>query len=352
MIALVSKVAVVSFNEDYGEPLKRAIDLIGGINDLNTSDRDVVIKVGVFYPRSLQHSSVGLVNSIIRNFSKAPKILLAESDNYCGKALDRLQIYKKLFTDRVVPFSLSDDPATKKLKIANEEMNLSQVLFKPNVFVDTHVLRTFARGSILKNLFGCTPTPKKAKYHKNEIFRNLLADIYEATGGIDLAVVDGTYLLHTGTEINVRTNTLIAGRDAVAVETVLATLAGLKPEKMEFLQEFVQRGLGEGNIDNIEIVGTPLEELFEKFRYARKELKNRFNSRPRPLGVSSTVDKLTDEGWMDKRRTAAEVLDELKKRGVSHATSSVVETTLKRRTGKTLERVRDQGQWIYRRKER
>jgi hypothetical protein len=150
-VAVVSKVAVVEFDEDYSESFKHALNLIGGVEDLNTFKRNVVIKVGLFHPRCPHHSSVDLVKSLVENFDKAPKIFLAESDNYVGKALKRLQVYENVFTDRVVPFSLSESSTTKRFKIADEEMDLSHVMLKPNVFVDTHVLRNFPRGSILKN---------------------------------------------------------------------------------------------------------------------------------------------------------------------------------------------------------
>jgi hypothetical protein len=284
---------------------------------------------------------------LVDNFSRAPKIFLTESDNYVDKALKRLQVYKSVFTDRVVPFSLSDGKAVKRLKIADEEMDLSQVMFKPNVFVDTHVLRSFPRGSVLKNLFGCTPMVQKAKYHKQGVFGRLLADIYEAVGGIDLAVADGTFLFHSATQIKVRANTLIAGRDAVAVETVVDTLAGLKPEKMELMQEFVRRGLGEGNLENIEIVGMSREEVEDRFKSLRKELRIKYNDRPRPPSVARTIDKLTQERWMNKPRTVLEVLDELKKRGVPNATDHLVSAALKRRRGRTLEAMQSGDDWVY-----
>lgn len=123
-------------------------------------------------------------------------------------------------------------------------MKLSSLLFKPNVLVNTHIMRTFEKGSILKNLFGCIPIRKKAKFHKTKIFCSLLADIYEAIGGVDLSVMDGTYLWRGAGDLRVPMNTLLAGRDAVAVETVGAILAGLKPERMPVIQEFVKRELG------------------------------------------------------------------------------------------------------------
>jgi uncharacterized protein (DUF362 family) len=188
---------------------------------------------------------------------------VAESDNYKGTGSERLQIWKELFTERVVPFDLSDDTDTRKVKIADNDMNLSHVLFKPNVLVDTHILRSFESGSILKNLFGCIPDSKRMKYHK--VLPTLLADVYEAVGGIDLSVLDGTYFWRGAGDDPVQMNTVVVGRDAVAVETVGATLAGLDPQKIPVIQEFVKRGLGEGILNNIEVVGTSLERLKEKF---------------------------------------------------------------------------------------
>ena len=85
------------------------------------------------------------------------------------------------------------------------------------------------------------------KYHK--ILPTLLADVFEAIGGVDLAVLDGTYIWRGAGEAHVRMNTLFVGKDAVAVETVGATLAGLDPSETPVIQEFVNRGLGEGRLE-------------------------------------------------------------------------------------------------------
>jgi hypothetical protein len=66
---------------------------------------------------------------------------------------------------------------------------------------------------------------------------------------------------------------VLIGKDAVAVETVGAVLAGLKPEKMPILQEFVKRNLGEGNMENIEIVGASFEDLRKRLAGATKAQK-------------------------------------------------------------------------------
>lgn len=268
------KVAVVEFDANVSESFRQALELVGGISDLNTGKRSVVVKVGVFDPKKETHSSVSVVDAIINGFDKTPQFYLAESDNYRGTGSERLQIWKNLFSKRVIPFNLSEDKEVKKVAIAGEEMSLSHILFKPNVLVSTHVLRSYEKGSILKNLFGLVPGKKKAKYHKNLV--NVLLDIYEAVGGIDLAVLDGTYFCGgTGAtlpakEYRAETKTLLVGRDAVAVETVGATLAGSNPEEMPIIQEAMKRGLGEGQLENIDVVGKPFEEVKEKFRLAAR----------------------------------------------------------------------------------
>jgi uncharacterized protein (DUF362 family) len=280
---MVSKVALVEFDGSPKESLVHALELIGKIDDLNSSQRSVVVKVGVFDHKTENHTTVNVLDAIISCFSKGPRIYVAESDNYRGKGLERLQIWKELFTKRVVPFNLSDDPDTKRVKIADEEMNFSHILFKPNVFVSTHILRGFEKGSIIKNLFGLVPDPKKARFHKK--LDAALLDAYEAIGGIDLAVLDGTYLYRgvaamphatkDSAKYRTETNTLVVGRDAVAVETVGAALAGLKPEKMTVIQETVKRGLGEGDLERIEIVGSSFEDMKEKCSSAAKAFKGK-----------------------------------------------------------------------------
>ena len=316
---MTSKVAAVEFDGDIATSLKQVLPLIGGIDDLNTAERPAVIKVGVFRHKAENHTSVNVVDSIINLFDRTPKIFLAESDNYQGTGSERLQIWKQLFTERVIPFNLSNDPDIRKARIADKEMILPHILFKPNVLVDTHILRSFESGSILKNLFGCILDPKRAKYHK--ILPTLLADVYEAIGGIDLAVLDGTCLWRGAGSAPVQMNTLLIGRDAVAVETVGASLAGLNPEKMPILQEFVKRNLGEGSLENIEVVGASFENLRKKFKaatIAQKQTAKHKGATTWGGKAHNAFKTLIEEGFFKQpnKRTVEDVVDALEARGL------------------------------------
>lgn len=347
---MTATVAVVKMNGDYASALRRAVHLIGGIDPLNRPERDVTLKVGVFDPRSRHHTAPEAVRAIIDLFDQAPCIRLVESDNYCGKALDRLAAcYGELFSERVTPVSLSDDPLARVTPVADEAMPLSHVLFKPNVFVTTHILRSFQMGSVLKNLFGCTPTWQKARYHKKAVFARHMAEICEAAGGLDLAVMDGRYLYNMAAEQRVETDVLLVGRDAAAVEAIGATIAGIKLDKIAVLQEFARRGLGEADPANIAVVGVTPEELAE-LRQAPKALKKLVAAAPKKLGLSKGIDLLVSEGWMDTYRSVPEVAEALKARGVENPRQDLVATTLRRRLSKTLELSKDGKTSLYRRK--
>jgi uncharacterized protein (DUF362 family) len=272
----VSKVAVVDLQDrNVQESFNQALKLIGGISDLNTAKRSVVVKVGVFDHRGTAYTTVDVAGAIVNSFSKAPKIFVAESDNYRGTGSERLQIWKSLFSERVVPFNLSEDTNTKQVKIADEKIGLSHILFKPNVFVSTHILRVYEKGSVLKNLLGLMPDRKKARFHKK--LEATLLDAYEAVGGIDLAVLDGTRV-HGGVAPSAKkiaTNVVLVGRDAVAVEAVGASLVGMNPEKIPVIKEAVKRGLGEGDVCKIEIVGASLESIRERFAPLLKPKKRK-----------------------------------------------------------------------------
>jgi len=347
-----SKVAITRFDEKESVSLDHAFEMIGGISDLNTTRRPVVIKVGVFTTKRAHYSSVDVVRAIINGFNKAPQAFLAESDNYQGTGSERLQVWKELFTDNVVPFNLTQDTETRQCRIDDENLQLSHILFKPNVFVSTHVLRTFDRGSILKNLFGLLPDRKKSRFHKK--LPAVLADLYEAIGGVDLAVMDGTNLWHAWTGPTTRMNTILLGRDAVAVETVGATLAGLDPQKMPVIQEFSRRGLGETNMENIQILGVDFDELKKECEIAiRASKKSKRAQGPQTWGgrANRAFTLLLEEGYFKspKKRMIDDILKVLERKGIpTKGKEEKIPSFLARRVKSgTLVRGRDENKNCY-----
>lgn len=241
------------------------------IDDLNRKERSVVVKVGIFSLSKKQYSTANTVNALVNSFGEAPEIFLVESDNYSGPAEQRLRVYNKVYNDRVVPFSLSKDENTREVKVADEKVAFSSVVFKPNVFISTHIARRVQNvgkfenllnmGTIFKNLLGLIPDRKKLRFHKK--LPSALLDMYEAIGGIDLAILDGTYthLRVKKQKSKLKTNFVLVGRDAVSVDAVGSFIVGLDPMENPVIQGAMERGLGEGDLSKIDILGSPIEGL-------------------------------------------------------------------------------------------
>jgi len=82
----------------------------------------------------------------------------------------------------------------------------------------------------------------------------------------DIAVLDGFHSFEGGPVPQcargdrVEPHIAVAGADFVAVDTVTATVLGFNPQDVGYLAYCVEDGYGTGDLREIEIVGTPLEE--------------------------------------------------------------------------------------------
>ena len=352
-----SSVAAIDLTKSRRNAVREACDLIGGIDDINIPQREVAIKVGVFYPESGWYSTVETVDGIIKAFTRAPKKYLVETDNYQGTGTERLKVWEKLFSDSVAPVNLSEEIDTIPVEVPNSikkvTIDLAKLVLKPRVFVDTHVMRAYPRGSILKNLFGLPPTRNKVQYHKSEIFFSLLTSLYEAIGGVDLAVLDATYFSHffKGKDARTRTDFLFVGRDAVAVEALGLHLAGIKPEKTELIQAFVEKKLGVGSLENIDVVGVSLDELEIKFKEARDLLAAEIAQKPEPWSASKAIDGLIRSGYFEPsmKKSLPEIIATLtEKDSRAKGRDKMIYSTIRRRFEKgKLQGEKTESEWFY-----
>jgi uncharacterized protein (DUF362 family) len=255
----------------------QAIEAIGGLAELNAPDRRVMVKVGIYNPETGICSTVQTVKSIISAFDRATEIFITESDSGAGPGLKRLEVWNECYGDKAIPFNLSTDENTQLVEVAGEQVPFSQTLLNHQTFISTHVPRRYEKagledlmnmGFIIKNLLGLILDVKKHRFHDH--LATALLDMYEAAGGIDLAVLDAThaFLGWKKKRITVSPNLLIVGKDAFAVEAVGMHMMGFDPTEMQVLQEAKQRKLGEINLDNINIVGdieTPKQMVIQAF---------------------------------------------------------------------------------------
>ena len=149
--------------------------------------------------------------------------------------------------------------ALKKVKVAKTALE-STVISVPKLKV--HRLATVTLG--IKNMMGILAS--KGSMHNGRLNENIvdLASILKPS----LTVIDGI-IAGEGHETSgnpVEMNLVIAGTDPVAVDAVGAAVMGIPPTKVKHLVLAEKKGLGTCRLENIEIIGEPIENVRRKFR--------------------------------------------------------------------------------------
>lgn len=145
------------------------------------------------------------------------------------------------------------------------EIRIPHVMENANLFVSVPKIKTHTTCSFtaaLKNQYGCNPYPRKTIYHKR--LHDAIVDL-NAAFRPDLVVVDGIVAMEGRGPVDglpVRMNTLIFGRDPVAIDHLVARIMGIDPKSVRYLVEAEKRGIG---TTHYKTVGRSPKELQRKF---------------------------------------------------------------------------------------
>jgi len=154
----------------------------------------------------------------------------------------------------------------------------SQLILDADVFITVPCLKTHLGCDYtvaLKNAYGQTPQWKRSEIHAQGLLEEALVDLNRIRKP-DLAVVDG----YDGAEgiaggmafdRPAGARVLIAGADPVAVDVVSREIMGLT-YPTRYLTWAVEKGVGVGDLKEIEIVGASLEECRHAFMSPAEEL--------------------------------------------------------------------------------
>jgi len=149
------------------------------------------------------------------------------------------------------------------------EVSVSTAVLEADVVISlpkfkTHGL-TVVTGAI-KNSYGILPGAQKARLHKAagcaERFHEMLVDVFRLRVP-DLFIVDAVVGMEgngpAGPDLR-EIGLILASDNAVAMDAVIATMMGLDPGRLRFLQKAKEVGLGDYDLRTIEIIGE-LREL-------------------------------------------------------------------------------------------
>ena len=159
---------------------------------------------------------------------------------------------------------LENNRFIKKIKYPEIVQKAKWFISVPKIKI--HTLCSF--GATMKNQFGCNPVPRKTIYHNN--IHDCVVDITAAFKP-NLIVVDGLIAMEGRGPVHgipVKLDTLIFGRDVLAIDHFIAKLIGVNPDKVKYFTEAKKRGLG--TTDYV-VVGAGIDSVSKRLACAPKK---------------------------------------------------------------------------------
>lgn len=278
------RVSVVEVGGDVSVAVNRVIELVGGLK-LMGNER-VVIKPNVCNPKnpygmvSTDFHIIEAVINLVR--TRTDRVAVVESDNISGSAERRMSeigLLRRLEDMDVEFINLSRDEAETH-EVAGVEIQLPRTVMDANCFINLPKMKTCGHTLVtlsIKNLFGVLQRARKNRLHRHldEILPYLAEVVRHG-----LIVVDGLIAMEgngpvigTPRELGV----IVAGLNPVAVDTVCTGIMGFDPGEVKHLARAHEMGLGEINLNDIDVVGDELRDLdraFERPYSLRANLKS------------------------------------------------------------------------------
>lgn len=278
----------VAQGTDYSDTTARAIANAGGLGDIVRPGQSVLIKPNLCtddYIDSPLTTDYRVVAEIVREVKAlgAGRIIIAEGP-FGPDPFTPENLRKSGFgtIEGVEYLNLNDIPAEDCYHVTGRNSVTNKAIYIPKIYVDVDVvinvpvLKTH-EGTVItvgvKNAIGVPPMPLYAR-PRAKLALHFEYDINAAIVEInlirrpDFTVVDGIVAgerENSTTAKPVQANTVIAGRDIVAVDTVAAAFMGFNPAVVPHLTLAAKSGLGEMNMENITVVGGKLEDMVIDF---------------------------------------------------------------------------------------
>lgn len=272
----MSKVAIIKGSEPTETTIRALEKIKSDLDAVLSLEKPILIKPNYI---TAQHPSTGIttdgrvVEGVVKFLKEHGKdnVIIGEGSGWA----DTFEAFKVAGIDKISEkwkvklVDLNKDTfievyppnplALKKVKVAKTALE-SAIISVPKLKI--HRLATVTLG--IKNMMGALAS--KGSMHNGRLNENIadLASILKPS----LTVIDGI-IAGEGHETSgnpVEMNLIIAGADPVAVDAVGAAVMGIQPTEVKHLVLAERKGLGTCRLENIEVIGEPIEKVGRKFR--------------------------------------------------------------------------------------
>lgn len=275
-----AKVSIVrAYEYDYAqlyEAIEKSIKLIGGLGKIVKPGDRVFVKINHLSPPSLPEK--GIITHPV--FTEAVLELLKtvavditvgddiESDSGDGFRLSGFRRMCERVGVRLVNLKEAgfverrcNGHSLDKVYLAVSALDADVVINLPKL--KTHSLTVLTCG--VKNMYGVIPAGLRTRFHgkyiKNEDFCQMLVDIFSAIKP-QLTIVDAVVAMDGEGPADgslKQAGVILASEDTVALDAVATKIMGLNPADIYTTRYGDERGLGVGNLQDIEVVGGGIE---------------------------------------------------------------------------------------------
>ena len=293
-----SKVSIVKCKNynitDLEKAIKKSVDLIGGIAEFLKPTDKVLIKPNLLAattPDTGIDTHPEFVRAVVRLVKDTgAKIFLGDSPSVWGAPEEIDNVYEKSGMKK-----LASEEKIELIKFNRSRMKsgfpLTTWLEECDCFISlpkfkTHDLMVLT--GAVKNLFGLIPGLHKTELHKKALssveFAKILVDLYTIAKP-SISIVDGIVAMEgdgpaSGGDLR-NLGLILASSDAVALDSIMATMMGLRPKDILSTKEAAERGLGNANFDQIDIEGEKIESfIVADYKLPQTSIVNRI---PRPF---------------------------------------------------------------------
>jgi len=209
--------------------------------------------------------------------------------------------------------SVSEDPRGYNLKTFRLPLTVVKIMEnrESTTYINIPKLKTHSMTTVtlgIKNQWGFPQHADRGKDH-NYNLHSKLVDTYELIKP-DITIIDGSgggtihgHYPPTAWEdqLVIPFNILIGGRDTLAVDIVGARIFGLTIDEIPHLKIAHERGLGEGDLNKIDVIGKDLNEYKMKYQW------NLLQKFPDNVKIIKGKKLLCKEGCQNNPLTALQV---------------------------------------------
>lgn len=279
----IEKAVIMRAGKNAKEAIKKSVNSLGGLNFKRNAS--VVIKPNVCYHKNVNNMVIvdsKVLEAIVDIVKKKTKnIVVVESDSRSGTADERVEksgIMDVIEKCDINFLNLSEDDFDEH-EVTDLTLQIPKTVLKADFFINVpkvktcNIKHTFITIA-MKNMFGVLANKKKPKLHSqlmeilvylNRVIRQNLIIVDGIVGMQGLGPIQGT---------PVDLGLVISGLNPVTVDAVCCQVMGINPYAVEPLWKAYKAGVGEININKIEVFGETIENIRKKFNYPMLSTKN------------------------------------------------------------------------------